>query len=84
MQGAACDRPFLVFVMRGLIMADVNEVCCGALTQRIETMRALILAAETCLSDGDFLQCAVRLQCAAKEAQFDELLMNVFDAASDK
>ena len=64
-------------------MAKVNEICLEALAQRIETMRALILAAENCLGGGDFLQCAVRLQCAAKEAQFDELLMTVFDAASD-
>ena len=52
------------------------------LSARIERMQASIWSANACLDDNDFLQCAVRLQDAAKEAQFDDLIMNIYDSMS--
>ncbi len=59
-----------------------SEVIFEALNERIMLMKDQISSAETLLVNRDYLQCAVRLQCAAKEAEFDNLLMSVFDSMS--
>ncbi|WP_461521578.1 hypothetical protein [Porticoccus sp.] len=59
-----------------------QEVCRDYLDGQIKSMEALIRSAEECLDDGDFLQCAVRMEEASSKARFDNLLMAVFDSMS--
>jgi len=52
------------------------------LLERIEKVKEEIKSAEGCLNDLNFLQCAVRLQKAGKETNFDTLHLNIMDSMS--
>ena len=57
-----------------------TEVIYEDLNARISRMKESISSAESCLSERDFLQCAVRLQDAGSEAGFDNLHLNIMDS----
>lgn len=59
-----------------------TEVLYEDLNARIARMKKEIEGAEECLADRDYLQCAVRLQQAGSEANFDTLHMNIMDSMS--
>lgn len=59
-----------------------DEVIYNDLDRRIKEMRKRISAAEQLLNQDNYIQCAVRLQLAAQEAQFDELLLAIYDSQS--
>lgn len=63
---------------------QVRNICADSLAQRIRQMKLSIKSAEDRLKDMDYMQCAIRLEIAANQAQFDELTKNIFDAASRK
>ena len=54
------------------------------LLDRITTMKKYLKLAEGCLADSDYLQCAVRLQKAAEQARFDEMLLSIYDSMGSK
>jgi hypothetical protein len=63
-------------------MATTYDVCENVLSERIANMKKYIKKAELLISAGDLMQGAVRLELAAKEAYFDQLMMSVFDSVS--
>lgn len=65
-------------------MATTYEICENVLSERISNMKKYIKKAETLIVEGDLIQGAVRLELAAKEASFDQLMMSVFDSVSLK
>lgn len=50
------------------------------LKARMARMEAMLRQAFDLLEKRDYLQCAVRIQEAGQQGQFDTALMNVFDA----
>ena len=63
-------------------MATTKDVCRTNLEQRIKSMEKMIKAAKERLREDDFLQCAVRLEKAADEARFDNMLILIFGSLS--
>jgi hypothetical protein len=61
-----------------------TEVLYEDLYARIGRMKKEIESAEGCLADRDFLQCAVRLQQAGSDANFDNLHLNIMDSMSSQ
>jgi len=61
-------------------MSDVRKVCQDELERRIKRAEMLIESAKSCLSEREYLQCAVRLQEMEQCGQFTETEMNIFDA----
>jgi hypothetical protein len=59
-----------------------TEVLYEDLYARIGRMKKEIESAEGCLTNRDFLQCAVRMQSAGDEARFDNLHLNIMDSMS--
>jgi hypothetical protein len=57
-----------------------EEIVRQELQGRINQVHMLLASAKDCLTEKDYLQCAVRLQMAAGQGEFSELLMNVFDS----
>lgn len=57
-----------------------EDVVKQELEARIGQVELCLKSAKDCLKENNFLQCAVRLQMAAEQGQFSELLMNVFDS----
>jgi hypothetical protein len=57
-----------------------EDVVRQELQSRISQAEMCLESAKDCLKEKDYLQCAVRLQMAAEQGQFSELLMNVFDS----
>lgn len=58
---------------------DTKDVVKQDLQNRIEGIEEYLRSARACLKDGQYLQCAVRLQEAAKLGQFSELVLNILD-----
>ena len=61
---------------------EISEVLTEDLQGRIHRMKKEIESASLCLEDGDYLQCAIRLQDAAMEASFDDLHLSIMDSMS--
>ena len=61
---------------------NTKQVVKNSLFERISEMESFINDAKLCLEDGEYLDCAVRLQSAATLAEFDTLLLNIFDSIS--
>ena len=59
-----------------------NDLCKEELQKRIDAMLELLKAAQDCLDEKDYLQCAARLQLAAENGVFSEFQMSVFDSMS--
>ena len=61
-----------------------EQIASACLTERIAAMRDYIDKAQERLEYRDYLQAAVRLQKAAEQAHFGELVMRFFESASPK
>ncbi len=61
-----------------------ENVCNEFLLERIAQSRHLLGCAAVCLKDGDFLQCAVRLEEIKDICNFDKFTMGIFDAEGEK
>lgn len=61
-------------------MSEPKDVIDGELRNRLARADALLKQGLACLEQRDFLQCAVRIELAAKEGKFSEFEMNLFDA----
>jgi len=59
-----------------------SDVCKNALSERIVNMKKYIKKAEILIAQGNLIQGAVRLELAAKEVDFDQLMMGIFDSVS--
>ena len=63
----------------------ISEVLYEDLIARIKRIRKEIDSAEGCLiEDQDYLQCAVRLQQAGSDTEFDNLHLNIMDSMSSE
>ena len=60
-----------------------EDVVQRELQGRIDQVEMCLKSAKECLKENDFLQCAVRLQIAAEQGQFSDLLMNIFDSTDE-
>lgn len=61
---------------------EKKDLCKEFLQDKIYEMEKSIKSAKACLADGDFLQCAVRLEGAGPK--FDNFTMNIFDSMSNE
>lgn len=62
-------------------MEKINDICKHEISDRIRRMKLLIDGAQEYLSDGDYLQCAIRIDQAAKLGNFDLFSIKIFDLA---
>ena len=52
------------------------------LGNRIEAMKNFLVAAQECLDEKNYLQCAARLEMAAEQGKFPQFMMDIFDSES--
>lgn len=61
---------------------ETKDICKKELEGRISQIEGLLKSAKSCLKEGDFFQCAVRLELIAEQGKFSDFLKDVFESQS--
>jgi hypothetical protein len=61
-----------------------TDVCKNELENRIGQIELCLKSAKNCLNDGDYLQCAVRLEMVTEFGKFSDFDMDIMDGLTEK